>query len=488
MANAITARLGATPPPAEMPECIEYGDAIVHALAGRDTELRRLAEKVPRHGKLLEWSVGGARHALTGSANLTRPAMLATTPADGNCELAVLAPTADSLMPEATTVASVDWLRNRRTVRAAASRPTLFLLGALLSSEGLHVTLARPYETDILIETSPDGSPGSWQPIGTIPARQTDRLFAVPELAGTVVRTRVIGDQGPATSPAVFAAHPIRAGHRPEADDRPRLSHPYTEEEIFTDEEMARRFRLDLMRLAEQLPRRRTVPSAASRSEPAGSSAVPDRWTAYLDECERTIGQPLTSKAFGRLVVGIPSALAPLAWGVDVTAASDEPEEEAAEEVTAVAPLPASERENWRRWISRAIDRAAPHAEADTPALIVRILIARLFVRLLGHGLWDLDDESWRRDLARITQRLKPTEADDAPEESLEPVAVLTVVCMGLLLSGASLAGGAPEDITAAQTWPEVRAVVARADADLADDLLDPARAARMVANGPGEQ
>jgi hypothetical protein len=455
------------------------GNAIVRALGGRDSELRRLPEQVPRHGKLLEWRIGGSRHALTGSANLTRSAMLTATAAGGNCELAVLAPTTPSLMPEAATVCSVDWLRDRRTVRPMESRPTLFLLGALLTSKGLQVTLARPYEMDVVIETSPDGSPGSWEPIGTVPAGETVRVFAVPQTAGAAVRARSADEQhAPTTSPVVFAAQPSRCGHRQASENRPRLRRAYTEEEIFTDEEMARRFRLDLIRLADQLTRHRTEQSATSRPRPATSSATPDRWEAYLDECERTIGQPLTSKVFGRLVVDIPGSSTRLTWGVDVTttAESDADEPEPAEETeeTATMPVHASERAGWRRWISRAVEKAAPYAEEKAPALIVKILIARLFVRLLGHGVWDLDDESWRRDLARLTQRLTPTDADDAPEESLQHVAVLTAVCMGLLRSGASLTGGAPEDIPAAQTWPKVRDIVARADAGLVDDLLIP--------------
>jgi hypothetical protein len=45
---------------------------------------------------------------------------------------------------------------------------------------------------------------------------------------------------------------------------------------------------------------------------------------------------------------------------------------------------------------------------------------------------------------------------------------------MGLLRGGASLTGGTPEDILAARTWPKVKDVVARADSDLAVDLLIP--------------
>lgn len=453
------------------------GNAITRALAGRKSEIRRLAEQVPRHGKLLECWRGDVRWALTGSANLTGAAMLESTAAGGNCELAVLAPVARSLMPEAASVGAVNWLQDRRTVRLMENRPKLLLLGALLTSEGLRVTLARPYEMEIVIETSPDGSPGSWEPIGTMPVGKTDWLFAVPELAGWAVRARVAGEQhAMATSPVVFAAQPSRCGHRQATDDRPRLRQAYAEEEIFTDEELARRFRLDMTRLAEQLSQQRAKPSAASRLQPATSSVVPDRWEAYLEECERIVGRPLTSKLFGRLVMRMSAAPARPSWGVDVTATieddGDDPESDEETEETRSDPMPDKEQAGWRNWIARSVDKAAHRDKDKRPPLLVRILVARLFVQLLAHGVWELDDDSWRRDLARLTQVLTPTDVDDAPEQSFQHVAALTAVCMGLLRSEALFTGGAPEDILAAQTWSHVREVVAGAEAELADDLL----------------
>ena len=55
-----------------------------------------------------------------------------------------------------------DELQGRRTVSEIARRPAVLLLGALLTRAGLVVTLARAYDVDVTIETSPDGSPGSW--------------------------------------------------------------------------------------------------------------------------------------------------------------------------------------------------------------------------------------------------------------------------------------------------------------------------------------
>jgi hypothetical protein len=55
---------------------------------------------------------------------------------------------------------------------------------------------------------------------------------------------------------------------------------------------------------------------------------------------------------------------------------------------------------------------------------------------------------------------------------------------MGLLRSGASLAGGTPADLLAGRTWVRVKSVVADADPDLIGDLLiSPVHARAVVLN-----
>jgi hypothetical protein len=95
-------------------------------------------------------------------------------------------------------------------------------------------------------------------------------------------------------------------------------------------------------------------------------------------------------------------------------------------------------------------------------------------IQLLAHGIWDLDDESWRNTLARLTTHLVPGQDDDAPPEARRLAAVLAAICMGLLRSGASLVGGTPADLLAARTWECVQSLVAEADPDMAGDLLIP--------------
>ncbi|REE95641.1 hypothetical protein [Thermomonospora umbrina] len=445
------------------------GDVILRALGGRDAELRLLPERRPRHGKLLEWESGGSWSALTGSANLTASALLEPAVAGGNCELGVLAPTSASLLPEGVS-APLTRLRGRRTVRPVRARPTLLVLGALLTGTGmLQVTLARPYDIAVTAEVSPDGSPGSWITIGTIAAGTTFQEFAAPEAAGAVVRIVDPRTESHTESPPVFVVHPARCARRRADDDRPTLRHAYAEEEIFTDEELARRFRYDLLRLSDQLAERRTARPGTARTPAA--SAVHDRWAAYLDECERAVGRPLTLALFGR--AGMPDPSPGLRWGVTADITTDdaeEPTDPAGE--AAATEMTASQRVAWQRWIARAVSRTVP-GEPESP-LMVRILVARLFVQLLAHGVWDLTDDSWRGHLARLTGGLMPGRHDDLPVEAVEQARTLTAVCMGLLRSGVALTGGTPADLIAARTWRAVRGVIAEVNAEAAGDLLIP--------------
>ena len=117
-------------------------------------------------------------------------------------------------------------------------------------------------------------------------------------------------------------------------------------------------------------------------------------------------------------------------------------------------------------------------AKGNQRRLMLRVLVARLFVQLLGHGVWRFDDDSWRAPLAQLTEGLRPRAEDGIPDEAVEHVTAVTPVCMGLLLNEASLTGGAPHDLLAARTWQVVKERVARAETDIAAELLIPPRLA----------
>jgi hypothetical protein len=218
----------------------------------------------------------------------------------------------------------------------------------------------------------------------------------------------------------------------------------YTEEEIFTDEERARQFRTELLRLTE--------PGGLA----TGADVAPeDPWSAYLAECERSIGGPLTRKLFGQLVPGS-------ADGVS----------------RAQMQVAAPERGRWRNWIERLVAGVAN----STPGLeALRLLTARIMIMLLAFGVWDLDDESWRDLLAELTVHLVPAPDIKIPGQVRQLAYTYTAVCVGLLRGGVSLTGTAPADLLAARTWYHVKGAVAEADPELAGDLLITPQQSRAV-------
>lgn len=231
------------------------------------------------------------------------------------------------------------------------------------------------------------------------------------------------------------------------------LQRPYSEAEIFSDEAVARQFRADLLRLA----------GTGGTGSGAGVAAG-DRWAGYLAQCERSLGRPLTCELFGQL-----AQLEPVP-GREPAPAGGVPQ-------ARMQVLPA-DRARWRNWAGHLVASVA----AGLPGLeSCRLLAARTMILLLGFGVWDLDDGSWRDLLAELASCLVPDPGSDVPDQVRQLARTHTAICMGLLRGGASLAGGAPADLLAARTWDRVKAEVAEADPDLAGDLLIEARNVRAV-------
>lgn len=455
------------------------GDGLSRALTGRRMELRFLEETYPRHGKLIQWRDDHRIYALVGSPNLSRSALLRPTAGGGNCELAILTPVATDLLPAGTTSA-LNAVAGKRTIRQVKSSPALVLLGALVSSKGLEVTLHRPQQRPVTIETSVDGSPGSWQAIGTIPAGQTILTMTAPEGAGVRIRARMSLVDGRAVeSPTIFAVSPAKCARRDDSGQGPRLKHEYDIEQIFTDPLLAERFSNDLIRIAELLPRRiGTRPYRNTKDGTVIRSAIEDRWTAHLDACVRVYGPDFTTLIYGPTATLLTDSSRLSQW---TTTTIVDDEKDHIDPV--VDPEPEDQREipqrpAYRSWAARwvkAVTQPSGGADDSSPALPpvpLRMLVAGLYVKLLAAGVWDYPDNSWRGQLSTLMLTLVPEPCDDPPDESRERLCTLIAVCMSLLRSGTNLTGGTPNDILVASTWAKVKHLVAAANPDVGADLL----------------
>ncbi|MEU3744444.1 MULTISPECIES: phospholipase D family protein [Streptomyces] len=469
------------------------------ALSGTSAQIRLLDETRMRHGKLVEWQTDGRRYALTGSANLTRAALGTSTKDGGNCELAVLAADTQPLLPDEGRIAPLASLTGRTIRPFTSDGRALVLLGAKSDSEGLHVSLARSRTVPVAISTSPDGSPGSWTEIGSIPPGASSCSFPQPEAPGAAVRAGCVQPDGSTVeSPVVFVYSPVHCARRHEADSGPRLRYDYTAQSLFADERAARRFETDLLRLREL-----TAGTSAPRVSPATgtatgsvtSSAV-DRWDAYVADCRRMIGAPLTDLAFGALQAGLPQAPSSR-WVVSAVTGSGAvddgmayEDEEALTASVAVAPhIPPEQRGRCRTWIRRWVgalaasdeSSAAPvSAPAPAPAPVpVGLVVANLYVQLLAAGVWDENDQSWRDGLSRLLETLgsadEPSEGDrQDPPETRRRLDAVAAVMTALLSQGATFTGGGEHDVPAARAWQSAKGMIARAEPAQAEDLMIP--------------
>lgn len=466
-------------------------EAVKAALKDSSAQIRLLDETRMRHGKFIQWQQGDHRYALTGSPNLTQAALCTSTRDGGNCELAVFATEPAPLLPDEGRVTPLGSLTGRTIRPFTATAPTLVLLGAKVDSDGLHVSLDQGRPTPVLISTSPDGSPGSWTEIGSLPAGRRTWSFPLPEMPGAAVRaTCVRPDGGTAESAVVFVYSPVHCARRGDADSGPSLKYDYTAQALFADERTARRFEADLLRLRELIAGSSAPGGSAATSTTSGPGVVSavsgvDRWDAYLADCRRMLGDRLTVLAFGTSQFDLPQApTSP--WVVSAVTGADadesyeddtEDEEPAGEDLAPyVAPEQRAICRNWaRRWVGTL---AAPKPQ-PVSGLPMRLLVANLYVQLLAAGVWDEDDDSWRAGLGDLLTALTPegeaAAADEqAPPESRRRLEAVTAVVMTLLSQDAVFTGGGEHDVRAAHAWRRSKAVIARAEPDRAQDLMIP--------------
>ncbi|NML50848.1 hypothetical protein HHL19_20290 [Streptomyces sp. R302] len=465
-------------------------DGVRKAFDGHDAaRVRELAETRMRHGKLVEWRVGDTWHALTGSPNLTRAALARAVgdatggTAEGparNCELAVIAHDTTPLLPDEGPVGPVQELTGSTVAPrdATDAPPALVLLGVREHGPLLEAVLGRrPAGAEVTVEISTDGgAPGSWHPIGPIPADRNTGTFPWTAAPGAAVRASCrLADGTYVESAAAFLYDAEGCAPRGAADTVPRLSGGYAVDDLFQDPAAARRFEQDIARLRELVVTDAGTPGTASPT-PA--------------ECARTLGPELTEVAYGPLATDLPELTripAPRRWQLSEYATRDEEHEEydgedgsgseyAAEEAAPEAgegPLPDSAREQARAWMTRLARRLASE-ESDHPwSPPTTLLVTALHLQLLAAGAWDEDDYAWRTVTADLLHALGATDEDPAGPQRQRLDAVIAV-CVSLLGLHGEFEGPEAEPVAAA-AWRTGRGAVARAEPEHATDLYLPA-------------
>jgi hypothetical protein len=456
-----------------------------------------LDEKRTSHGKLVEWTTRNQTIALTGSANLSAAAMLATTATGGNCELVTLFPVTSSKLPDGE-LAPTDKIRSANTIpvrNSESPKVTVTLLGARQLSDHVAVELTVSQAGAVTIETSRDATPGTWQPVHTAQVEcgaPTTCHFVAPEQLGAAIRATMNHDGDTAVSAVVFLTDTGRCLPRNHNDDHPKLATPPVTDDLFTDPELARRFAADLTRLISQVIEHRSVSAVPLRSTTSGQDPVTgdDKWGSWVTAMERTLGPALTNIVF-------PGASLPLNTvvpGWSVGPETDENELADGEEETDVDPLaeekprgiPRDQRGFWRataRRLSRQI------SGEHRPWIELRMCVATLYLNLLAGGVWNSSDDSWFDELATVVTALTVSDAEESavPGRTMSFHSSLIAVCFALLFRNASPYGGSEHDITLKAAWEKAGSYAAFAEPELVERYLDQPQQSYAIVAGEEE-
>lgn len=392
------------------PQSMADGPAIEALAAAHPAfELVPLPSNPYRHGKLLEWSAGCERWALTGSPNLTDVA-IGQPSSVGNVEIAVLSRVETSLLPSepdetAGSIASLRLLID--APGEEADEPELSLprvTAAFAVGDLVEIHLSRPTTSEVQFDVADRRTPDIWQAVATGETGDTSLSVALPSAANQWIRIR----SGEITGPRV----PISAVRSLEP---PRVTgaHGYrkpTVQELFDDERLAKRFFDDYRRAQEALsiqPEGSVAHGSAGRGSADGSSST---WEEYLDQLETRLGPSLAAFALGLPSFGVtergdPGTLA--AFDFD-----DEALEEAAELEDDTAESTARELEDEERQRKDELDclargKSGKHLEAisrrvtDQPHVFdenldLHLLIARMCLTGVAGGFWRAR-EDWAR-------------------------------------------------------------------------------------------
>jgi hypothetical protein len=431
------------------PELTELdGSAVAQLVDDVGGEVRIDPERRYRHGKLIEWEVGGHRHALTGSPNLSGQGLLRSQARGGNCELGVIAPIGASLLPEGSTTPTA----TVRSVRLPPHRPVdpgPLLLGAIRNPEGLHIQLAVPLKRPGYLELSPASAPPeTWERIADLPPGSTDLQVTIGAEGGSRLRLVVVDDQGMARhGNLVFVVDPARAARRPGITAK--AAPTVTPQDLFSDPRLAQRFFADVAALRAGLPSGISRASAATGTAERTTLTIrldtdPDDWERYLDACAGHLGHPLL-----RFALGLPEppsqgdspydAVIPVSWDEQVNddfeaGLEDDDAETVAAETDEDTPIVARPPDLSRTTIDvrRRYQRWAAHLADAAPQLgpPERMLVVRLLLWTVAAQAWPPDDRSWMHLLA---DALRALDRGDLPTDVEPPIGSLAAIGLSVL-------------------------------------------------------
>ncbi len=418
------------------------GEALADVLP-TSTEIVELDPSPYRHGKLVEWRVGDRWEALTGSANLSGPALCDTAVSGGNIELGVIAPTDGPLLPAGTTATMEDLRRLKPTGPVKKHRREVVLILAVTRTDvGVRIDFVRPLRQDATLQRAlPDTPPGSWDL--ELPVAEATETVVVEDAPGGTRFRATLADGTPTRAEFVMDPASVLRRVGSASSQQSLLSL----EDLFSDVDAARR----LFRVLEDLPspsRSTVTPPAAPGDHESGANqdsepyTVGD-WRDYLALAEEVVSPDVLAFALGLPPSGTAASSpthAPRNWD------EDDPddvagglEDDIAEEVTADGDLGGSgvitESITWglaaeareRYWKS-----LLPGERTQPIAAMARVRMMLLFV---AAGGCSQSDKEWVKPTLRAIEQLAVT---PLPEDQWASAGGLIAVGLAAIRSSLS--------------------------------------------------
>lgn len=436
-----------------VPEALERSleDSGVAWQVAADGENAAGQPQIYRHGKLIEWTTWtGDRFALTGSPNLSYAALVAHAD-HGNTELAVLSPIIETLFPPVTplTVAEVPLVQiNPLEARDVDQQGSPIVLSAVLTDEGIQLTLARPLSIPATLEVSLRAdTPDTWTALGSVAAEIKTPIVSTLTPIPSNSRVRLYDHANESYSPLMYVTDPHQVAQRRVTTRVSSRTASLTPADLWGEDlTILNALASDLADLAA---------AVAATKTPSGSATGPEGTKDARDPAQDTDTSPwlwLQTAAhhgpgLAAFALGMPAPPATaetenLGW-IDQLVNDTEAEliEDTAEYVeadentptdspTAVAPVHTWESDAVRRERRRRIEKWTPLVSAVPVAS--SLIVLRLTLVWWSVGDWDEDDPQPHHLVVSMLEEIADRDVD-ASQQLEECIASLGAVALTML-------------------------------------------------------
>ena len=380
------------------------------------------------HGKVAQWrTASGETWAMTGSPNLSRPALLASVGVGGNCELALVTRIDHDLTPAEGDAPAGGLTKLARPAADREHHDGPILLSAFAVAGTVTIELHRPLANDATLERY-DTAADRWTATATVTAGQDRYVVDVAAApVGHALRLRTIGG---GISNEVFVADPARLRRRQQQNVGKVRKAP---DEVVRDG-LGTQLLADIDELRAHLlavganvrvPRPPVPEGDGNGAElPVARPAPGHSLEEFLEACDPVLGQRMTE--FALVLPALPGVGAALddevgtldtdtdETAADANARDDERTDGADEpggrtirdELNRSTP---DDRRRYRWFVERLIERAPGYP------MVVRTLAVRTLLHSIAANLWP--DDEWPGLLAGALRALGSAGDEPRPEE-----------------------------------------------------------------------